>query len=57
VWGSLERVHPIISPARQRRKKRRFCAVGAGFYDCLEILGKPTCLTRIDRALAKAGGA
>ncbi len=32
-------------------------AVGAGLYDCLEILGKETCLTRIDRALAKAGGA
>jgi glutamyl-tRNA synthetase len=29
-------------------------AVGAGLYDCLEILGKETCLVRIDRALAKA---
>ncbi len=29
-------------------------AVGAGLYDCLEILGKETCLTRIDRALEKA---
>ncbi|MBI3838185.1 MAG: glutamate--tRNA ligase [Planctomycetia bacterium] len=29
-------------------------AVGAGLYDCLEILGKETCLKRIDRALAKA---
>ena len=26
-------------------------AVGPGLYDCLEILGKPTCLARIDRAL------
>ena len=29
-------------------------AVGAGLYDCLEILGKETCLKRIDRALARA---
>ncbi len=29
-------------------------AVGPGLYDCLEILGKETCLTRIDRALARA---
>jgi glutamyl-tRNA synthetase len=27
--------------------------VGAGLYDCLDILGKQTCLERIDRALAK----
>jgi glutamyl-tRNA synthetase len=27
-------------------------AVGPGLYDCLEILGKDTCLARIDRALA-----
>ena len=27
--------------------------VGPGLYDCLEILGKPTCLARIDRALGK----
>jgi glutamyl-tRNA synthetase len=26
--------------------------VGPGLYDCLEILGKATCLARIDRALA-----
>ncbi len=30
--------------------------VGPGLYDCLEILGKETCLARIDRALVKAGG-
>jgi glutamyl-tRNA synthetase len=30
-------------------------AVGAGLYDCLEILGKETCLARIDRALERAG--
>jgi glutamyl-tRNA synthetase len=30
--------------------------VGAGLYDCLEILGKQTCLERIDRALAEAAG-
>ena len=29
-------------------------AVGAGLYDCLEILGRQTCLKRIDRAVAKA---
>lgn len=29
-------------------------AFGPGLYDCLEILGKDTCLTRIDRALARA---
>jgi glutamyl-tRNA synthetase len=29
-------------------------AVGAGLYDCLEILGKEACLQRIDRALDKA---
>jgi glutamyl-tRNA synthetase len=29
-------------------------AVGAGLYDCLEILGRETCLQRIDRALDKA---
>jgi glutamyl-tRNA synthetase len=29
-------------------------AVGAGLYDCLEILGKDVCLARIDRALALA---
>jgi glutamyl-tRNA synthetase len=29
--------------------------VGPGLYDCLEILGRPTCLARIDAALAKAG--
>ena len=28
--------------------------VGPGLYDCLEILGKATCLERIDHALAKA---
>ena len=28
-------------------------SVGAGLYDCLNILGKKTCLERIDRALAK----
>jgi glutamyl-tRNA synthetase len=28
--------------------------VGAGLYDCLDILGKQTCLERIDRALAMA---
>ncbi len=28
--------------------------VGPGLYDCLEILGKETCLKRIDAALAKA---
>jgi glutamyl-tRNA synthetase len=28
--------------------------VGPGLYDCLEILGKPTCLERIDAALALA---
>ena len=28
--------------------------VGPGLYDCLEILGKPVVLERIDRALAKA---
>ena len=28
-------------------------SVGAGLYDCLDILGKATCLERIDRALAK----
>ncbi len=28
--------------------------VGPGLYDCLEILGKPTSLERIDRALARA---
>jgi glutamyl-tRNA synthetase len=28
-------------------------SVGAGLYDCLDILGKKTCLERIDRALAK----
>jgi len=28
--------------------------VGPGLYDCLEILGKATCLERIDRALVKA---
>ncbi len=27
--------------------------VGPGLYDCLAILGKPACLTRIDRALAR----
>jgi glutamyl-tRNA synthetase len=26
--------------------------VGAGLYDCLELIGKPSCLARIDRALA-----
>jgi glutamyl-tRNA synthetase len=30
--------------------------VGPGLYDCLEILGKETCLARIDRALARAAG-
>ncbi len=30
--------------------------VGPGLYDCLEILGKDTCLTRIDGALARAKG-
>ena len=29
-------------------------AFGPGLYDCLEILGQQTCLTRIDRALARA---
>ncbi len=29
-------------------------SVGPGLYDCLEILGKPTSLARIDRALAQA---
>jgi len=28
--------------------------VGPGLYDCLEILGKETCLARIDRALKLA---
>ncbi len=28
-------------------------AVGPGLYDCLEILGKETCLKRIDQALAQ----
>ncbi len=27
--------------------------VGPGLYDCLEILGKPTCLERIDRAVER----
>ena len=31
-------------------------AVGPGLYDCLEILGKQACLTRIDRVLASARG-
>jgi glutamyl-tRNA synthetase len=26
--------------------------VGPGLYDCLELIGKSSCLTRIDRALA-----
>ncbi len=30
--------------------------VGPGLYDCLEILGKETCLKRIDRALALVAG-
>ncbi len=29
-------------------------SVGAGVYDCLAILGRESCLARIDRALAKA---
>ena len=29
-------------------------AVGPGLFDCLAVLGKETCLRRIDRALAKA---
>ena len=28
--------------------------VGPGLFDCLAVLGKETCLRRIDRALAKA---
>ena len=28
-------------------------AVGFGFFDCLEILGRESCLARIDRALAR----
>jgi glutamyl-tRNA synthetase len=28
--------------------------VGPGLYDCLEILGKETCLKRIDKALELA---
>lgn len=32
-------------------------AVGPGLYDCLAILGKAVCLTRIDRALERAKGA
>jgi glutamyl-tRNA synthetase len=32
-------------------------AVGAGLYDCLDILGKDVCLARIDRAVAKAASA
>jgi len=31
-------------------------AVGAGLYDCLEILGRETCLKRIDRTLAIVRG-
>ena len=31
-------------------------AVGPGLYDCLEILGKETCLARIDRALGRERG-
>ena len=31
-------------------------AVGAGLYDCLAILGRETCLARIDGALKLAGG-
>ena len=31
-------------------------AVGAGLYDCLEILGRETCLQRIDRTLAIVRG-
>ncbi len=30
--------------------------VGPGLYDCVEILGKETCLARIDRALARSQG-
>ena len=30
--------------------------VGPGLYDCLEILGRETCLARIDHALALVGG-
>jgi glutamyl-tRNA synthetase len=30
-------------------------SVGPGVYDCLAILGRPSCLTRIDRALAREG--
>jgi glutamyl-tRNA synthetase len=32
-------------------------AVGAGLYDCLEILGEAACLKRIERALEKAEAA
>jgi len=31
--------------------------VGPGLYDCLEILGRDVCLSRIDRALERAGSA
>jgi glutamyl-tRNA synthetase len=30
--------------------------VGPGLYDCLAILGQPTCLARIDRTIARADG-